>query len=206
MRLSIAQKQSLGKAATAYAENLPMVEEYLASRGLLLDDARAAFLGYVNEPLPGHEQFRGRLCIPYVTPSGVVDLRFRSIGPAEPKYLGLPAAKTRMYNTQAILKAQDAIAVCEGEIDTLTLFYRVGIPTVGVPGAQAWKAHYKRLLQDFETVYVFSDGDQAGQDFARHLARELQGVVALAMPEGEDVNSMYLQFGKDYFLDKVKAR
>jgi hypothetical protein len=29
--------------------------------------------------------------------------------------------------------------------------------------------------------------------------------VNLAMPEGEDVNSMFLAHGKEYFLEKVKV-
>jgi 5S rRNA maturation endonuclease (ribonuclease M5) len=205
VRLSHAQKQSLDKAAKAYAQDIHLAAEYLESRGLSLEDAKNAFLGVVNNPLPGHEQFRGRLAIPYITPTGVVDIRFRALGPQEPKYLGLPGAKTRMFNTNSILTAIDRIAICEGEIDALTLSYKVGIPAVGVPGANAWKPHYKRLLQDFDTIYVFSDGDQAGQDFARHLARELNGIVNLTMPEGEDVNSMYLANGKEYFLEKVRV-
>lgn len=205
MRLSHAQKQSLEKAAKVYAQDIHLAAEYLESRGLSLEDAKNAFLGVVNNPLPGHEQFRGRLAIPYITPTGVVDIRFRALGPQEPKYLGLPGARTRMFNTNSILTAIDRIAICEGEIDALTLSYKVGIPAVGVPGANAWKPHYKRLLQDFDTIYVFSDGDQAGQDFARHLARELNGIVNLTMPEGEDVNSMYLANGKEYFLEKVRV-
>jgi len=60
-------------------------------------------LGIVKDPLPGHESYKGRLAIPYITPSGVVDIRFRSINnhPDEPKYMGVPGAKTTMYNAQA---------------------------------------------------------------------------------------------------------
>jgi len=35
--------------------------------------------------------------------------------------------------------AGNFIAVCEGEIDAITLSYSCGIPAVGVPGANAWK-------------------------------------------------------------------
>lgn len=205
MRLSHAQKQSLDKAVKVYAQHIQLASEYLESRGLSLEEAKSVSLGVVNDPLPGHEQFRGRLAIPYITPTGVVDIRFRALGPQEPKYLGLPGARTRMYNTNSIFTANDRIAICEGEIDALTLSLKVGIPAVGIPGANAWKPHYKRLLQDFDTIYVFSDGDQAGQDFARHLARELHGIVNLTMPEGEDVNSMFLANGKEYFLEKVRV-
>jgi DNA primase len=59
------------------------------------------------------------------------------------------------------------------------------------------------LLSDFDTIYVFADGDQAGGDFSKSLAKEMQGVVVLSMPEGEDVNSMYLSKGRNYFMERI---
>lgn len=159
----------------------------------------------VANPLPGQESFYGRLAIPYITPTGVVDLRFRSMGPEEPKYLGMPGTETRLYNVRAIHEAGSFICVCEGEIDAITLSYSCGIPSVGVPGANAWKPHYGRLLADFETIYVFADGDQPGTDFAKSLSKEFNNVIIMQMPEGEDVNSMFLNYGSDYFKEKVAA-
>lgn len=203
MRLSSVQKKSLAKAVQKYKGSIHLAEDYLARRGLTLEDANTAHLGVVEEPLPSHEQYRGRLVIPYLTPTGVVDIRFRAMGPEEPKYMGLPGTHTRLYNVIALQEAGDFIAVCEGEIDALTLHYKCGIPAVGVPGATAWKKHYTRILQDFEKVYVFADGDQPGSDFAKNIAKELQSVVTLQMPEGEDVNSQFLQYGYEYFREKV---
>lgn len=205
MRLSLSQKQSLGKAAKAYAQNIHLAKEYLVARGLSLEIAQRVGLGVVHDPHAGHDGMQGRLSIPYITNSGVVDIRFRSLNGSDPKYLGLPGAKTHMFNVRAINEAEDFIAVCEGELDAITLHYAIGIPSIGVPGASNWKTHYRRLLQDFERIYVFADGDKAGHDFARHLAREVSGVVIVNMPEGEDVNSMYLKQGKQYFLDRMAA-
>lgn len=205
MRLTHSQKESLTKAVVRYNKSVHLAEEYLQRRGISLADADTVRLGVVDEPLPGHEAFVGRLAIPYLTPNGVVDVRFRSMGIEEPKYMGLPGTTTRMYNVLALQQAQDFIAVCEGEIDAITLHYKCGIPAIGVPGANSWKKHYTRMLADFETVYVFADGDQPGSDFAKNLARELQTVVTLQMPEGEDVNSMYLTNGYEYFREKVSA-
>lgn len=204
MRLSLSQKQSLGKAAKHYAQNVVLAQEYLAARGLSLAIAQRAGLGVVNDPHTGHDGMVGRLSIPYITNTGVVDIRFRSLDGSDPKYLGLPGAKTHMYNVRGVAEADDYIAVCEGELDAITLHYAVGIPAIGIPGASNWKVHYRRLLQDFERVYVFADGDKAGHDFARHLAREVNGVVIINMPEGEDVNSMYLKEGTGFFTEKVK--
>lgn len=204
MKQSVSQKELLGRAAHKYAESIHQAGGYLESRGVTKEAALAVSLGVVTEPEPGHEQYLGRLSIPYITKTGVVDLRFRSLNPAvEPKYMGMTGAETKMYNVLDIEKAGDYIAVCEGEIDTITLSKLVGIPAVGVPGANAWKRHYTRLLADFERVFIFADGDTSGRDFANSLARELP-VTVLQLPDGEDVNSMYVSHGKDYFLDKIQ--
>lgn len=203
MKQSVLQKELLGKATAKYAENIYRAEDYLKSRGIPIAVARLAQLGVVVEPEPGHESFVGRLSIPYITKTGVVDLRFRSLNPAvEPKYMGLTGAETKMYNVLDIEKAGDYIGICEGEIDTLTLSALVGIPCAGVPGANSWKKHYTRLLADFERVFIFADGDQPGKEFATSLARELP-VTIIQLPDGQDVNSMFVQEGANYFHQKV---
>jgi DNA primase len=203
VRQKESQKELLGLASQKYAANIYQAEDYLRSRGITMEVARLARLGVVVEAEIGHEQFTGRLSIPYVTKTGVVDLRFRSLNPAvEPKYMGMTGAETRMYNVLDIERAGDFIGICEGEIDTLTLSSLVGIPCVGVPGANSWKKHYTRLLADFERVFVFADGDQPGKEFATSLARELP-VTIIQLPDGQDVNSMYVQEGSSYFNHKV---
>jgi DNA primase len=197
------QKELLGKATKKYAESIHLASDYLESRGISQEVARLASLGVVSEPETGHEQYAGRLAIPYITKTGVVDLRFRSLNPAvEPKYMGMTGAETRMYNVLDVEQAGDFIGVCEGELDTITLSYCVGIPCIGVPGANSWKRHYTRLLADFERVFVFADGDQPGTEFAKGLARELP-VTIVQLPEGEDVNSMFVQSGAGWFHEKM---
>jgi DNA primase len=197
------QKELLERASLKYQENIYQAEDYLKSRGIPIEAARLARLGVVVEPEPGHEAYTGRLSIPYVTKTGVVDLRFRSLNPAvEPKYMGLTGADTKMYNVLDIERAGDFIGVCEGELDTLTMSSCVGIPCVGVPGANSWKKHYTRLLADFERVFVFADGDQPGKEFANSLARELP-VTVVQFPDGEDVNSYYTSYGENAILQKA---
>jgi DNA primase len=197
------QKDLLGQATRKYQESIYQAEDYLASRGIPIEVARLARLGVVEEPETGHEAYIGRLAIPYVTKTGVVDIRFRSLNPAvEPKYMGMTGSDTKMYNVLDIERAGDWIGVCEGELDTITLSRCVGIPCIGVPGSNSWKKHYTRLLADFERVFVFADGDQPGKEFAAGLARELP-VTIVAMPEGEDVNSIYVKFGAEYIREKA---
>jgi DNA primase len=203
MKLQESQKDLLGQATRKYQESIYQAEDYLASRGIPIEVARLARLGVVEEPETGHEAYLGRLAIPYVTKTGVVDIRFRSLNPAvEPKYMGMTGSDTKMYNVLDIERAGDWIGVCEGELDTITLSRCVGIPCVGVPGSNSWKKHYTRLLADFERVFVFADGDQPGKEFAAGLARELP-VTIVSMPEGEDVNSIYVKFGAEYIREKA---
>jgi DNA primase len=203
VKQSLSQKELLGKAAAKYAANIYQAEDYLASRGITREAARLARLGVVVEPEIGHEAFIGRLSIPYITKTGVVDLRFRSLNPAvEPKYMGMTGAETKMYNVLDIDRAGDWIGICEGELDTVTLSACVGIPCIGVPGANSWKKHYTRLLADFERVFVFSDGDQPGKEFAINLSRELP-VTVVQMPDGEDVNSCYVRYGSQYIRERA---
>jgi len=197
------QKELLGLATRKYAESIYQAEDYLRSRGITMEVARLARLGVVSEPEAGHEAYAGRLAIPYLTKTGVVDLRFRSLNPAvEPKYMGMVGSDTRMYNVLDIERAGDWIGVCEGELDTLTLSRCVGIPCVGVPGANSWKKHYTRLLADFERVFIFADGDAPGREFANSLAKELP-VTIIGFPDGEDVNSAYTKYGAEFIREKA---
>lgn len=203
MKQNHLQKELLDLATAKYAANIFQAEDYLASRGITREAARLARLGVVGEPEVGHEQFQGRLSIPYITKSGVVDLRFRSLNPAvEPKYMSMVGAETKMYNVLDVERAGDYIGVCEGEIDTITVSSLIGIPCVGVPGANSWKKHYTRLLADFERIFVFADGDQPGKEFATSLARELP-VTTIQLPDGHDVNSMFVLEGASYFHKKI---
>ena len=203
MKQRESQRDLLGTATAKYAANIYQAEDYLKNRGITIEVARLARLGVVAEPETGHEAFQGRLSIPYITKSGVVDIRFRSLNPAvEPKYMGMTGAETKMYNVLDIERAGDYIGICEGELDTLTMSSLIGIPCVGVPGANSWKKHYTRLLADFERVFVFADGDQPGKEFATSLSRELP-VTIIPCPDGQDVNSMFVQEGANYFRQKV---
>jgi DNA primase len=163
-------------------------------------------LGIVKDPLPGHESYKGRLAIPYITPSGVVDIRFRSINdnPDEPKYMGIPGAKTTMFNAQAVLTADSYICVTEGELDTVVLSAKTSHPSIGIPGVNNWKPFYAKILDDFETVIVLADGDNAGLEFGKKLSRELPNVNLLQMPEGHDVNSIIIQEGKEWIDERIR--
>jgi len=78
-------------------------------------------------------------------------------------------------------------------------------PTVGAPGATSWKKFYPRVFEDFDTVIVLADGDDAGMEFGKRIQRSLNTTRILQMPIGEDVNSVFQKHGAQYINDKIKA-
>ncbi|CAB4140069.1 Archaeal primase DnaG/twinkle, TOPRIM domain [uncultured Caudovirales phage] len=204
MRLSNSHRQFLLQATHQYASQIHLAAEYLATRNLSVEEAQRFHLGVVKDALPGHEQYTGRLAIPYITPSGVVDIRFRAIGNADPKYMGMPGAKTSMFNAQVVLTASDYICVTEGEIDCITMSVKTSHPAIGIPGANNWKPFYSKILDDFDTVIVLADGDSAGMDFGKKVSRELGNVNIVQMPEGHDVNSIVMLEGAEFINERVR--
>ena len=79
MRLSKSQRELLARATENYEQNMAEIMPYLTSRGITEQTARMFRLGFVKEPEIGHEPYVGKLAIPYLTPSGPIDIRFRSL-------------------------------------------------------------------------------------------------------------------------------
>ena len=197
MRLSKSQKELLEKATESYAQNLQEIVPYLQSRGITEQTATMFRLGFVREPEMGHEPYVGKLAIPYLTPTGVIDIRFRSLNSdGGPKYMSRPGATTHIFNINALGDDSNVLAICEGELDTVVAT-QAGFSAVGLPGANNWKSFYNRVLADWEKVILLCDGDNAGREMAKHLSRELDNVFPVFMPEGQDVNDVYLAEGAD---------
>jgi DNA primase len=160
-------------------------------------------LGFVKDPEIGHEPYAGKLAIPYLTPSGVIDIRFRSLNnDGGPKYMSRPGATTHIFNINALSNDADCLTICEGELDTVVAT-QAGFNAVGLPGANNWKSFYARVLADWSKVILLCDGDNAGREMAKNLSRELENVFPVFMPEGKDVNDVYLAEGADGLLKRA---
>lgn len=209
MTLSAKARRTLEQATAQYEADVAQIKDYLLGRGIDGATAKKHRLGYVASPIVGHERYRNRLAIPYITPAGVVDIRFRCVenhsckDAGHAKYLSQPGHKTRLYNTTAVLEAYDTIAIVEGELDAVIL-NKIGIPAVGVAGAQAWQPDfYHRIFSDFANLLVFGDGDEAGQNFAKSVLKSLEDAVMIDMPTGMDVTDLYLAMGGDEILKRA---
>ena len=155
------------------------------------------------------------LAIPYLTRNGPKAIRFRRLDGGKPKYAQHTGSLTRLFNTAAYFTADDTIGIAEGEIDAVVATERLHIPTIGVPGCEMWvskRAIWPTIFKNFQTVYVFTDGDpvneQTGVRPGEELGRAVQESLGfrakiIACPLGEDVSSMVTSGRSQELLDKM---
>lgn len=176
-------------------------QEYLTSRGFTEQVATAWRLGVASSPPVGYERYTGRLVIPYLTPAGVVNARFRCLRQhscseaGHGKYVGLEGFETSLYNVLDLAKPGDAICITEGELDAITLSM-CSIAAVAVPGATNWKKHFGRCLDDFSRIYALADPDDAGKGLSKKLINDVRA-IPVRLPKGSDVNDYFRSHGAE---------
>lgn len=195
-------RESLETATSQYQRDLQVdgeAQEYLDQRGISSVAADYFRLGVVRSLISGHEKFKGRISFPYITPSGVVALRFRTIGPPgeRSKFLTVTGDSARPYNTRALVGARE-VYICEGETDTIAA-YQSGLSAVGFPGVNSWAKDsrvYARVFAN-RAVTVLADNDDQGEgvEFSEDIYRTLGGCRIKVLPDGYDVSRYVLEHG-----------
>ena len=116
---SKSMRASLEKSVAHYENKLNsgsdlsvLAVEYLKLRGITKEVAQYFKLGLVEDPIPesGHDFQIGRLAIPYITQTGIVQIRFRALpydgipGNPEPspKIKSEAGAGTTMFNVRSL--------------------------------------------------------------------------------------------------------
>jgi DNA primase len=162
--------------------------------------------GVVRSPEPGHEHLKGYLSIPYLTPSGeCISIRFRRLGDGNgPKYLSVAGDIPRPYGTEALEWGTRNICLTEGEFDR-AIAIQCGLPAVGLPGANSWDPIWRRLIVQFDAVFVLHDDDEPGRELVAKVANSgLDNIRPIPMTGG-DVTSYYKAHGKEGLRAKLGA-
>jgi DNA primase len=128
-------------------------------------------------------RFGSSISIPYFDGRGrEVAIRFRTFN-GKHKYDQRSDVRLTLYGLD--LRDEPVVYLTEGEFDALIL-RQLGLPGIGVPGANAWKSHWRYLFRDADRVVICFDGDDAGRREASKIARSLRGVtnpVVVQMPD-----------------------
>jgi len=199
------QSKLLTEAAQRYAQEItPEAIVALLERGISEEVATRFQLGTITDPINGHEMYEGWISIPYITAlDQCVGFKFRRLDDGKPKYGSPTGQKAHLYNVTDVLIQSPYIVVCEGELDTVITSGMVGIPAVGVPGVQAWKPHFSKLFNGYDTVYVVGDNDikedgsNPGAEFSKRVASEILNSQIVTLPPGMDINDYYLAHGAE---------
>ena len=196
---STARKLSWEESLRRYEAHGTTLLPYLGGRGLGVAALERFRLGYVEPAEDVDRRYWNRLVIPYLTPKGVVQLRYRSLDGAEPKYLSEPGVTPTLYNASAVL-GPGPIFLTEGEFDAIAIETILGRPAVAVPGAQAWAAHryWARCFVGHDLIFP-ADGDEAGRQLAAAVTKDLPETHVVHLPDGRDVNDL-LAHDPDDFL------
>lgn len=219
--LSAEFKKSLETAVSRYETALQgpegaVARDYLSGRGLSPSVVSDYRLGLVDADSPDHSEYVGWISIPYLTRGGVCSIKLRNLSGYGKKYVN-PGYESRLYNTKAMDAADRTGILCiaEGEIDAITLTALCGLPAVGIPGVDSYKAHpeWRELFRAYQQVLIFEDQDEpqtrkvGGVDEiyypGRELSKKLRGDVdssrIVRLPT-KDVNDCYMEHGRDGVL------
>lgn len=163
-------------------------------------------LGYVYEPLPGHERFKGYLSIPYLTKGGTAALKFRCIEhpvcDGHPKYDSEAGAGTYLFGALSFWVDSPVLCVTEGELDAIACSM-AGLPAVGISGASKWQKHWQYCFEGYEEVIVLADGDKPGERLASNVSNSAHNARVVTFPPGQDVNSYLVEHGPEILQKKV---
>jgi len=135
--------------------------EYLASRGLSLKTIEKFKIGYKD----------GAIMFPYYKNKELVGIKYRSI--AEKKFWKEKDCEPTLFNQDNC--TGEGLVICEGEIDCMSLA-EYDIPAVSVPqGASdmTWIENGWEYLNRFQKIYLFMDGDTAGQNAVVEIVKRL---------------------------------
>jgi hypothetical protein len=202
------------------------VADYLGRRAIDADVAARWRLGYVADPMPGHEAYRGRLAIPYLTSTGPVTMVFRCVQDHDckaircPKYLAEDEVYRPIFNVFALEKPSPVIYIVEGELDAIVAT-SLGYLAVALPGATRWEEHWGYLWDGYERVVVLCDGDRdkeipmmdgavkvvnAGRSFGSKIKKELRysNVTTLTFPDRHDTTSLVVEQGEQALHDMLR--
>lgn len=148
----------------------------------------------------------GSLLFPYLEAGSVTYLQARLISddPQVSRWRNLNYRRRRIYNVDVLARADvRRVAICEGAIDVLSA-HQLGLQAIGLIGVSARLSNDQFVLLRGKQVSLLLDWDEAGEERARTMLKELgrYGVAATRkdrpLPGTNDVNDYLREVGEQY--------
>ncbi len=199
---------SVGQALGAVPKKIPMDTIRRGHEALLKDPEAMRYLtqgrGWseaiirrLQLGLVEHEEVKW-LAIPHFRQSKVVNIKWRSLPPAEKEFRREPGCQSILFNEDRLERCSECI-LCEGESDAITLldrgFENVVATTTGASSLPP--PSYDRLVK-LDRIVIAYDTDPPGQKGAKEVGKRLgiEKCYCVQLPEGvHDVNDYFLQGG-----------
>lgn len=127
-------------------------------------------------------------------------------------YPGYPSQDTQtLIITEAIIDAASLIQIVElKDASILSAYGTNGLSTEHKRAITAWSNPLEINATNEKEIIFFFDGDQAGKEGAVKYAEELAGqgvkISIVATPQDEDINSLWVNYGKEAILQLIEER
>ena len=175
--------------------NDPNALSYITkTRGISIETARHFKIGV-------KENERTWLSIPHFAGGRLIDVKYRSLPPAHKIYRRCSEnCQPILFNFDAVTaqSADQAIILCHGEIDAITL-YDQGLRNVigATKSAGGFDPEWVDALKDLPKIFICYRNDDKNQVAAREVARRLgyDRCFNVKLPEGVDTNDYFRSGG-----------
>lgn len=158
--------------------------------------------------------YKGKIAFPYYKYENIVGYKLRKPckDPGKPKMTNITGSKPSLFNMQNIDISNPELIICEGEFDCM-IIYQCGFTNVisvgaGANSLKSMIEQNKNFLNNFKTLIVMSDNDEAGQNMDK-LMVELLGdkvkIIDKKLYVMKDANEEYFKFGKEKIIELIES-
>jgi twinkle protein len=159
---------------------------WLEDRGLSTAALEAYHVGTVGD----------EVVLPYYRDGEVVAVKFRSIRDKHKMRVEKGGAMP-LFGWQAIPDDARSVVITEGELDAIAS-WQMGFPALSVPNGASgltWIEVEFGALERFDTIFVWMDADEQGQQAARKIIDRLGAhrCRLVRQPDGKDANDALLK-------------
>lgn len=207
------RRNALTEKANHLAAAIDQAMPYLESRLISRQVAEMFRLGY---DIDG--EYAGRVSIPYLTPGGVVTIKYRCADLEHgehkgevscPKYLYETGLGVHLFNAHVLLTTADRVIITEGEFDAMCIQAYLGVPAVAYPGTKTWQEspHFPLCFEGVSEVVILADGDKPGKDAAQKVSRSLSVINVtnrvVNLPNDTDANQIIATHGAKALIERI---